>query len=67
MSEVDFESSLKKLEQIVLKLEQGDVSLDESLKAFEEGVGLVRSAQKSLQSAKSRIEILTQEGQNEDV
>lgn len=67
MSEVDFESSLKKLEQIVLKLEQGDVSLDESLKAFEEGVGLVRGAQKSLQSAKSRIEILTQEGQNEDV
>ena len=41
------------------------MSLDESLKAFEEGVGLVRGAQKSLQSAKSRIEILTQEGQNE--
>ena len=65
MSDIDFESSLKKLEQIVVKLEGGEVRLEESLKSFEEGVGLVREAQKALEQAKNRIEILTQEGQDE--
>ena len=38
---VNFESSLKKLEQIVAKLEDGDISLEDSVKSFEEGIGLV--------------------------
>ena len=39
---VNFESSIKKLEQIVAKLEDGDISLEDSVKSFEEGVGLVK-------------------------
>ena len=42
---VNFESSLKKREQIVAKLEDGDVSLEDSVKSFEEGVGLVKECQ----------------------
>ncbi|MGY8772131.1 MAG: exodeoxyribonuclease VII small subunit, partial [Gammaproteobacteria bacterium] len=39
---VDFEASLEKLEQIVRKLEGGDINLEDSVKSFEEGIGLVK-------------------------
>ena len=48
---VNFESSLKKLEQIVAKLEDGDISLEDSVKSFEEGIGLVKECQKQLSSS----------------
>ena len=44
---VNFESSLEKLEQIVAKLEDGDISLEDSVKSFEEGIGLVKECQKA--------------------
>ena len=44
---VNFESSLEKLEQIVAKLEDGDISLEDSVKSFEEGIGLVKECQSS--------------------
>jgi exodeoxyribonuclease VII small subunit len=53
-----FESSLAALEKIVRKLEQGDLSLEESLKLFEEGVKLSRECQERLNQAERRIEIL---------
>ena len=43
---VNFETSLKKLEQIVAKLEDGDINLEDSVKSFEEGIGLVKECQK---------------------
>ena len=43
-----FEESLKKLEKIVEKLEDGNVNLDDSIKSFEEGVALVKECQKQL-------------------
>jgi len=58
-----FEEQLKELEQIVTRLEQGDVSLEESLKLFEKGVRLARSCQTALQEAEQKVQILTQ---NED-
>jgi exodeoxyribonuclease VII small subunit len=54
----DFERSLAELEAIVDKLEQGDLSLDESLKHFERGVQLTRACQTALKDAEQKVEIL---------
>jgi exodeoxyribonuclease VII small subunit len=56
-----FEDSLAELEQLVAKLEQGDISLEESLKSFEHGVNLTRTCQKALQEAEQKIQILTEQ------
>jgi exodeoxyribonuclease VII small subunit len=53
-----FEQSLTTLEKIVRELEQGDLSLEESLKLFENGVKLSRECQERLNQAERRIEIL---------
>ncbi|WP_428356398.1 exodeoxyribonuclease VII small subunit [Methyloprofundus sp.] len=53
-----FEDSLKGLEEIVEQLEQGDISLEESLKSFEQGVNLTRTCQKALQEAEQKVQIL---------
>ncbi len=55
---VNFENALKRLEQIVQKLESGDLSLDESLKLFEEGVELSRLCTKKLSEAEAKVEKL---------
>ena len=54
----DFERSLAELEGIVAKLEQGDLSLDESLRHFERGVQLTRACQSALKQAEQKVEIL---------
>jgi exodeoxyribonuclease VII small subunit len=54
----DFEASLAELESIVEKLEQGDLSLDDSLKQFERGVQLTRVCQSALTQAEQKVEIL---------
>ena len=53
-----FEDSLKKLESIVDQLEKGDLSLEESLKLFEEGVGLSAVCKKELEAAEGKVEML---------
>ncbi|MDC9728209.1 MAG: exodeoxyribonuclease VII small subunit [Methyloprofundus sp.] len=53
-----FEDSLKDLEGIVEQLEQGELSLDESLKSFEQGVKLTRICQTALQDAEQKVQIL---------
>lgn len=53
-----FEASLKELEKIVRRLEDGDLPLEESLKLFETGVKLSRECQERLNRAERRIEIL---------
>lgn len=50
-----FEASVKRLEQIVDKLEQGELPLEEALKLFEEGTGLVRSCTKLLDDAELKV------------
>ncbi len=55
---VNFEASLRKLEEIVKKLEEGDLSLEESLKIFEEGMGLVKQCETRLNEAQKKVEIL---------
>ena len=54
----DFERSLARLEEVVRKLESPQLSLDEAMKLFEEGVELSRECQKQLQQAEGRVEIL---------
>ena len=53
-----FEASLKELEKIVRRLEEGDASLEDSLKLFEDGVRLARECQERLDQAERRIEVL---------
>jgi len=54
----DFERSLARLEEVVRRLESPQLSLDEAMKLFEEGVGLSRECQKQLEEAEGRVEIL---------
>jgi exodeoxyribonuclease VII small subunit len=54
----DFETALAELEALVAKMEQGDLSLDESLKQFERGVQLTRSCQQALKEAEQKVQIL---------
>ncbi|MBX5478330.1 MAG: exodeoxyribonuclease VII small subunit [Pyrinomonas methylaliphatogenes] len=59
--ELDFESALAQLEQIVRELERGDLPLEKSLELFEQGVRLSRECQERLSEAERRIEILLQD------
>lgn len=56
-----FEDALARLEQIVHALEAGNLSLDDSLRAFEEGTGLLRLCARRLDEAERRIEILAKD------
>ena len=58
MAAPSFETSLHRLEQIVKKLEGGDLPLDDALKLFEEGIGLSQQCQKQLEEAENKVEIL---------
>jgi len=51
----EFEQSLDELEQLVARMEQGDLGLDESLKSFERGVALFRNCQGALDQAELRV------------
>jgi len=57
---VDFEAAMRDLEEIVERLERGDLPLEESLAAFERGVLLTRSCQSALKEAEQKVEILLQ-------
>ena len=58
-SEMKFQEGLLALEQIVARLESGELALEDALRAFEEGVGLVRVLNEKLTRAEQRIELLT--------
>jgi exodeoxyribonuclease VII small subunit len=61
---LSFEESLEKLEGVVDSLENGDLELEDSLQAFEQGVRLSARCSEQLASAEQRIETLTREGGN---
>jgi exodeoxyribonuclease VII small subunit len=56
-----FEESLKKLEGIVEQLEKGDLALEETLKLFEEGVGLSAACKRELDEAEGRVQALVKQ------
>lgn len=53
-----FEQSLNELEQLVTKMEGGELNLDESLGSFERGIALYRSCQAALEQAEARVKLL---------
>ena len=54
----DFEKSLNELESLVEQMEKGEMSLEESLKAFERGIVLARTCQQALKEAEQKVQIL---------
>ena len=58
----NFDNTLTNLTQVVDGLESGELSLEESLKNFEDGVGLTRQAQKAIEAAEQKVQLLLQEG-----
>lgn len=59
-AEPEFETALKELEALVAQLEEGDMSLEKSLRSFERGIALTRSCQQALQYAEQKVETLVQ-------
>ncbi|KDB49863.1 exodeoxyribonuclease VII small subunit [Glaesserella parasuis] len=64
---LDFETTLKELEEIVNCLETGDLPLEEALNEFETAVKLVQQGQERLQKAEQRIQILLQKDEHSDL
>ncbi|MDP3705174.1 MAG: exodeoxyribonuclease VII small subunit [Legionellaceae bacterium] len=56
---IPFEQSIAELEAIVMQLEKGELSLDDSLKQFEKGITLARTCQETLNQAEQKIELLS--------
>ena len=65
MAEPKFEKDLEKLEEIVAALEEGELSLDDAMKRFEEGIKLAKRCEKALSEAEKKIEILTKNADGE--
>jgi exodeoxyribonuclease VII small subunit len=63
----DFEQALAELEQLVERMEQGDLSLEQSLKDFERGIALTRACQTALKEAEQKVQILTSQGGQEEL
>jgi exodeoxyribonuclease VII small subunit len=61
MPKKNFEDAMKRLEEIVRDLEDGDLSLETSLKSFEEGMGLVTFCSEKLEEAERKVNILVKE------
>lgn len=57
----EFEQALGQLEQLVLRMESGELSLQDSLQAFEQGVHLTRQCQQALSAAEQRVQILMEQ------
>lgn len=65
MAELKFEEALKKLEKIVEDLESGDLSLDEALRKYQEGIELSRQCCQRLENAKKKIDTLVKNKKGE--
>jgi len=63
----NFEDKLSSLEAVVERLERGDLSLEDSVKLFEEGVQLSNACKKELEAAEGKIQLLVDQGRGEMV
>lgn len=61
-NDIKFEDALDRLESIINRLQDGEMSLDDSLSAFQEGIGLVRTCQAKLDAAEAKINLLIKDG-----
>ena len=62
----DFEQSMQALEDLVARMETGEMTLEESLAAYERGVGLYRRCQGALEQAELRVRLLSDPGNPDD-
>jgi len=67
MKKKKFEDALERLEEIVKKMEEGDMTLEKSLEAFEEGVNLSRFCSKKLDEAERKVEILLKDDEGGEI
>lgn len=58
----DFETAMQELEALVLRMEEGDLSLEQSLQEFERGVQLTRLCQQALAAAEQRVALVAADG-----
>lgn len=61
---VDFEKTLAKLEQIIARLEEGDLPLEESVKQFEQGMALLKDCQRTLNQAEQKVKVLIEKNRS---
>lgn len=62
---LNFESNLIELERLVERMERGELSLEDSLQQFEQGIRLIRACQQALHSAEQKVQMLTRDVQGE--
>ncbi|MCY0967204.1 exodeoxyribonuclease VII small subunit [Parathalassolituus penaei] len=62
-SAFDFEQAMADLEQLVSRMERGDLTLEESLQTFEQGIRLTNACQQALSSAEQRVQVLIETAQ----
>jgi exodeoxyribonuclease VII small subunit len=67
LADLDFESALGELEALVEQMETGELSLEDSLNAFERGVKLTRHCQSALQQAELKVKVLSENNTLEDL
>ena len=60
---LNFEAQIEMLEVLVAQLENGNLSLEDSIKAYEEGVKIAQACQATLKNAEQKVEILTKQGE----
>jgi exodeoxyribonuclease VII small subunit len=60
-----FEEALKELEEVVARLEKGDLALEESLRLYERGIALARNCHAKLEEAEGKIELLMKDARGE--
>ena len=66
--EFNFEKALENLEELVSSMENGELSLEDSIKAFERGIKLTRECQTALKDAEQKVQVLiNEEGDTEDM
>ena len=61
-----YEQQLQQLETLIKQLENGDLSLDQTLAAYEQGVALIRACQQQLEQAEQRIQLLAHDANGEE-
>lgn len=61
-----YEQQLQQLETLIKQLENGDLSLDQALAAYEQGITLIRACQQQLEQAEQRIQLLAHDANGEE-
>ena len=64
---LSIEEQLEKIDEVIEKLEQEDLPLEDALKAFEKGIGLVKETNEALTKAEKRLQVLTEEGNTDEL